>query len=130
LVRRRVLCADMKDPDNDVREAAVAAVRDCGPAWADAVVPALVAALGDRRPGTGANAAYCLGRLGAAAKGALPAVRARLRAGKAAVAELRADLARAREAAASLREQLREQLKVARVLRAAAVRIRDAEAGE
>jgi hypothetical protein len=57
-------------------------------------------------------------------------VRARLRAGKAAVAELRADLARASEAAASLREQLREQLKVARVLRAAAVRIRDAEAGE
>ena len=124
------VCAALQDPDDDVREAAVEAAQDCDPALADAVVPALVAALGDRRPGTGAEAAYCLGRLGAAAKAALPAVRERLRAATETMAELRAARARASEAAASLREQVREQRKAVRLLRAAAVRLRDAAAGE
>ena len=130
------VCAALQDPDDDVREAAVEAVLDSDPewadepGWADAVVPALVATLGDRRPGTGAKAAYCLGRLGAAAKAALPAVRERLRAAKETMAELRAARARASEAAASLREQVREQRKAVRLLRAAAVRLRDAAAGE
>jgi hypothetical protein len=147
LVDREVVtavCTAMQDPDDAVREAAVEAVRDCDPALADAVVPALVAALGDRRPGTGVTAAECLGRLGAAAKAALPAMRARLRAAKETMAELRAARAREkeakaalreerrkrREAAAALREQLREQRTAVRVIRAAAVRIRDAAAGE
>jgi hypothetical protein len=138
------LCAAMQDPDDDVREAAVEAIQACAPKWADTVVPALIAALGDRRPGTGVNAAYCLGRLGAAAKGALPAVRARFRAARETLAELRAARAREKEAAAALREQLRKQREAAaalreqlraqrtavRVLRAAAVRLRDAAAGE
>jgi HEAT repeat protein len=133
LIDREVVtavCIAMQDPDDDVREAAVASVRDCDPALADAVVPALVAALGDRRPGTGVKAAFCLGQLGAAAKGALPAVRARLRAAEETMAELRAARARAREAYAALREQLREQRKAVRVLRAVAVTLRDAAAGE
>jgi hypothetical protein len=124
------LCSAMQDPDDDVRETAVEAIEPCAPRWADTVVPALVAALGDRRPGTGAKAAYCLGRLGAAAKAALPAVRERLRAARETLAELRAARARAREAAAALREQLRAQRTAVRVLRAAAVSLRDAAAGE
>jgi HEAT repeat protein len=128
------LCAATQDPDDQVRGEAVTAVQDCGPEWAGAVVPALVAAVGDRRSWIGAKAAHCLSRLGAAAKGALPAVRARLRAAnaaaKAAVAELRAAPARERAEAYALREQLREELEAVRVLRAAAVRLRDAAAGE
>jgi HEAT repeat protein len=124
------LCQALADEQPAVRYEAVCSLQWCPKRLGGAVVPHLVAVLrGDDTRAAGV-AACCLGRLGAVAKGALPAVRARLRVSKAAVAELRAALAREREAYAALREQLREELEAAKMIREAAVRLRDAAAGE
>src|SRR5262249_45571786 len=80
------LCAALKDPDGQVRDAAVCALEGPIAWWAGEVVPALAGALGDGRAWTRGEAAHCLGKLGARATAALPTPQARLRASAVAVA--------------------------------------------
>ena len=119
----------MKDPDEEVRDAALSAMEGPVAWWAGEVVPALAGALGDGRAWTRGEAGYCLGKLGARATAALPALDARLRASEVALAGLRAAFRKAKQEAAALRGQLKEELDAMKRIREATRRIRAAGEG-
>jgi HEAT repeat protein len=100
------LCQALKDEQPAVRFAAVCALQACPKRLGGAVVPSLIAALGDSDSGVAGLAGYCLGRLREAAAQALPALAARLKEARAAVSGLAAQCRAAPEGDRALREGL------------------------
>jgi HEAT repeat protein len=93
-------CGALRDADPEVRSAAAAAMTSWTPGrLAGVQQELLLPGLGDRCLEVAEHLAYCLGKLGPAAKDALPALRARLRQARALLKGLLGDVGPGRQAA-------------------------------
>jgi HEAT repeat protein len=96
----RACCDALRERDAEVRSEAAAAMTNWTPGRLAGVREHLLHGLEDRCAEVAEEVAYCLGKIGPAAKGALPALRARLREARALLKSLRANVGPGRQAAA------------------------------